>query len=167
MTPMLPPTSAPPPALLPPIPAPSCFTESLLGFPLYPWQRDVLDWYTLPPQRVPGALATPNGAGKTSCIVGGLAFWWLIAHPVGRVVITTKDGKQLEQQLLPAFQRFRRRFPHWSWTTSRYTEITNLSGGCIVAFTTNHAGRAEGWHKGADDSSPSSEAAIEVLVVAG
>src|SRR4051794_2162120 len=135
-------------------PSPSYFTERLLGFSLYPWQRDVLDWYALPSQRVLGALATPNGAGKSSCIVGGLAFWWLTAHPAGRVVITTKDGKQLEQQLLPAFQRFRTRFPLWAWSTAGYTEITNQCGGRIVAFTTNHAGRAEGWHKGADDSSP-------------
>src|SRR4051794_27294684 len=74
-------------------PSPSYFTERLLGFSLYPWQRDVLDWYALPRQRVLGALATPNGAGKSSCIVGGLAFWWLNAHPEGRVVITTKDRR--------------------------------------------------------------------------
>src|SRR3954451_17383316 len=132
------------------IPTPAAYTEGMLGLKLYPWQRDVLEWYALPRTRVLGALSTPNGAGKTSCIVAGLAFWWLTAHPTGRVVITTKDGKQLEQQLLPAFQRFRVRFPHWTWTNSGHTEIENPSGGRIVAFTTNHAGRAEGWHKGAD-----------------
>ena len=73
-----------------PVPHPARFTEELLGFALYPWQREVLGWYARPRQRVLGALATPNGAGKTSCIVGGLAFWWLIAHPAGRVVITTE-----------------------------------------------------------------------------
>src|SRR4051794_8498463 len=153
----MPPTSFVAPPAIPGItaaPSPARFTEGILGFKLYPWQTDVLDWYRLPRQRVLGALATPNGAGKTSCIVGGLAFWWLTAHPTGRVVITTKDGKQLQQQLLPAFQRFRARFPLWSWSNSGHTEIENPSGGRIVAFTTNHAGRAEGWHKGADSASP-------------
>src|SRR4051812_12665350 len=135
-------------------PTPAVYTEGMLGLQLYPWQRDVLEWYSLPRTRVLGALSTPNGAGKTSCIVAGLAFWWLTAHPTGHVVITTKDGKQLEQQLLPAFHRFRVRVPGWSWSHSGYTEITNPYGGRIVAFTTNDAGRAEGWHKGADNQSP-------------
>jgi hypothetical protein len=70
------------------------------------------------------------------------------------VVITTKDSKQLEQQLYPAFERFRGRLARWKWSTSSYTEIESPVGGRIVAFTTNDAGRAEGWHKEDDRLGP-------------
>ena len=63
------------------------------------------------------------------------------------MVITTKDRKQLEQQLYPALTRHRSKFPLWKWTTSPDVEITTNTGSRLVAFTTNDPGRAEGWHK--------------------
>jgi hypothetical protein len=101
-----------------------------------------------------GALVTPNGAGKSSGVVAALAIWWSSSHVRGRVVITTKDAKQLDQQLLPALERHRPKFGAWKWLSSPYTEISTGNGGRIVAFTTNDAGRAEGWHKEDDADGP-------------
>lgn len=126
---------------------PAVFAECALQLTLYPWQEEVLAWFENPKHRMMGALATPNGAGKSSGVVAALALWWISNHHRGRVVITTKDSKQLDQQLLPALERHRALFPGWKWTTSPYVEITVPWGSKIVAFTTNDAGRAEGWHK--------------------
>lgn len=125
-----------------------------LGITLYPWQDEVLMWYMNPRQRTMGALVTPNGAGKSSGVVAALALWWSSSHVRGRVVITTKDSKQLDQQLLPALERHRGKFPEWKWVSSPYTEISTGNGGKIIAFTTNDAGRAEGWHKEDDSHAP-------------
>ncbi|HEV7401676.1 MAG TPA: hypothetical protein VGO11_02075 [Chthoniobacteraceae bacterium] len=126
---------------------PAVFAELALNLRLYPWQEEVLVWYENPGRRMMGALVTPNGAGKSSSVVAALALWWVSNHRRGRVVITTKDAKQLDQQLLPALERHRGAFTDWKWVTSPYAEITTTSGSKIVAFTTNDAGRAEGWHK--------------------
>jgi phage terminase large subunit len=133
---------------------PMGFATHTLGLSLYAWQDEVLHWYENPHQRTLGALVTPNGAGKSSGVVAALALWWASNHVRGRVVITTKDAKQLDQQLLPALERHRPKFGHWKWVTSPYTEISTGNGGRIVAFTTNDAGRAEGWHKENDDEGP-------------
>jgi phage terminase large subunit len=130
------------------------FATHTLGLGLYPWQDEVLIWYEDPHKRTLGALVTPNGAGKSSGVVAALALWWASSHVRGRVVITTKDAKQLDQQLLPALERHRPRFGLWKWVSSPYTEIATGNGGKIVAFTTNDAGRAEGWHKQDDVDGP-------------
>lgn len=133
---------------------PVAFATHVLKLTLYPWQDEVLTWYEKPKQRTLGALVTPNGAGKSSGVVAALGIWWASSHGRGRVVITTKDSKQLDQQLLPALERHRARFRDWKWVSSPYTEITTGNGGRIVAFTTNDAGRAEGWHKEDDVDGP-------------
>lgn len=130
------------------------FAVLVLGLPIYPWQSDVLSWYSQPEIKTMGALCTPNGAGKSSNVIAALALWYVAMHPKGRVVITTKDSKQLEEQLYPALERHKARFLGWNWVTSPYITITTGTGGKIIAFTTNDAGRAEGWHKGNDKESP-------------
>lgn len=127
--------------------SPSQFAERELKLQLYSWQTEVLEWYLHTNKRVLGALVTPNGAGKSSNVVAALALWWASIHPRGTVVITSKDSKQLEQQIHPALNRHRGKVKSWKWVSSPYIEITTCSGGRIIAFTTNDAGRAEGWHK--------------------
>jgi hypothetical protein len=135
------------------------FAEVILGGKLYPWQDQVLRWFEDPTKRMLGALVTPNGAGKSSGVVAALALWWASVHRRGKVVITTKDSKQLDQQIYPAMERHRPTLKGWTWTTSPYIEIRAASDhrkrrGKIVAFTTNDAGRAEGWHKDDDYDGP-------------
>ncbi len=137
-----------------PTTTPVQFSQELLGMASYPWQEEVLTWFNKPNQRVMGGLMTPNGAGKSSGVVAALALWWVTVYKRGKVVVTTKDGKQLDQQLYPAFERYRGRMSGWSWVTSPYSTITTPTGSKIVAFTTNHAGRAEGWHKEDDLEGP-------------
>lgn len=130
------------------------FAALMLGLPMYQWQSDVLSWFRNPKVRTMGALCTPNGAGKSSGVVAALALWWIARFPKGRCVITTKDSKQLDEQLYPALEKHRGKFKDWRWVTSPYIQIETTSGGKIVAFTTNDPGRAEGWHKTDDTTGP-------------
>lgn len=124
-----------------------------LGVPLYWWQDTVVSWFEDSRGPVRGSLCTPNGAGKSSNIVGPLALWWLGLHEKGRVVITTKDGKQLVNQVWEAIERHRSKFPDWSFLKSE-RKVENGTGGWILGFTTDEPGRAEGWHKLNDEDGP-------------
>jgi phage terminase large subunit len=130
------------------------FAEGCLGARLYPWQDEVLTWFENTLVRTKGSLVTPNGAGKTSGVVAVLALWWLAVHRQGKVVYTTKDGKQLHEQLFPALEKHRPRLPGWTWVRSPYIQITTPTGGRFIGFTTDDPGRAEGHHKGNDFEGP-------------
>lgn len=122
------------------------FATLVLGEELNWWQDQVLTWYEDSRGPVKGSLATPNGAGKSSKIVAILALWWLALHKKGRVVITTKDGKQLSNQIWPALNAHSAKFLAWSFLKSE-KKVENGEGGYIVGFTTDEPGNAEGWHR--------------------
>lgn len=132
---------------------PAGFAQMLMGKdrPLYQWQVEVLSWFEDTLQLCKGSLATPNGAGKSSVIVAALALWWISVHPQGKVVITTKDSKQLDNQIWPAIEAHKDRFPGWDFIERM---VRNGRGGFIVGFTTDDPGRAEGWHKINDTTGP-------------
>lgn len=130
------------------------FAELVLGLKLYPWQDEAVSWFADPRRMTKGAMVTPNGAGKSSGVVAALALGWLGRFKRGKVLITTKDSKQLDNQLYPALTRHRQALKGWTWVTSPCIEIRSPTGGVIVAFTTNDAGRAEGWHKEDDLTGP-------------
>jgi hypothetical protein len=87
------------------------FAVQVLGLALYVWQAIVLSWFENTLEMVKGSLCTPNGAGKSERIVATLALWWITVHPQGRVVITTKDSKQLDNQIWPAIERHKGNSP--------------------------------------------------------
>lgn len=121
------------------------FAEETLGFDLYGWQCDAIEPLDYASERlVLVTLATPNGSGKTALVIPTAVLGWLALYPKGRVVYTTADGKQLDGQLMPALQSHRSKFPEWTFIER---EIRTPTGGFFYAFTTDQAGRAEGWHK--------------------
>jgi len=68
-----------------------------------------------------------------------------------RVVITTKDSKQLDNQIWPAIEAHKAKFPDYRFIER---EVHTPEGGFIIGFTTDDAGRAEGWHKVDDFTGP-------------
>jgi phage terminase large subunit len=135
------------------------FTETVLGLKgLYPWQDRVLTSFegsTGPnAKQKQVALVSPNGAGKSANIVAPIALWWIFAHERGKVVITTKDGKQLHEQIYPALSRHKDKFEGWEWKISPYIRVTTPTGGTLIAFTTDEAERVEGNHKTDDVKGP-------------
>ena len=119
------------------------FIQGYLGLELYPWQKQVVSWYGDMQGRVKGAVAAANGSGKSERIIGSLALWVLAIFRHGKVVITSKDSRQLDHQIWPSIVRHSHKFPSFSFTKRR---VTNGMGGEIILFTTDEPGRAEGYH---------------------
>lgn len=127
------------------------FAKTVLGLVLYLWQAIVLSWFENTLELVKGSVCTPNGAGKSAVIDAALALWWISVHPQGIVVITTKDSKQLDNQLWPAITRHKQKFPAFDFIERM---VRNGTGGFIIGFTTDDPGRVEGWHKLNDFTGP-------------
>jgi phage terminase large subunit len=127
------------------------FALMVLGLKLYLWQAIVLSWFENTFELLKASVCTPNGAGKSERIVATIALWWISVHPQGRVVITTKDSKQLDQQIWPAIERFKQKFPAYDFIERM---VRNGTGGFIIGFTTDDPGRVEGWHKIDDFNGP-------------
>src|ERR1043165_2256091 len=118
----------------------------------YPWQRQAVAPFEKagwgkPVVRV--SLLAPNGSGKTSWVEAGLALWWLSVHPKGRVTYTTKDLKQLKEQFITVLEKQIYKLGYTS-KQSPYYSVDTPTGGRLIAYVTNDAGRAEGFHGSAD-----------------
>ena len=129
------------------------FIEGVLGLSLYRWQdnalaplADLID-DNGKPKRQQISVVAPNGSGKSERIVAGAILYWLATYPKAKVVFTTRDSKQLANQVWPALLNHRAKFPaSWKWVTSPNHTITTDTGGSALLFTTNDEGRAEGFH---------------------
>ncbi len=125
------------------------FIEETLGMSMYGWQaRAVMPLanagWGQPIVQV--SLLAPNEAGKSSRVVAGATIWWAWFHPKGKVVITTKDQKQLNEQIIPAIEREIPKLEGWKSVRSPYYRVDTPSGGRIIAYVTDDAGRVEGLH---------------------
>lgn len=123
---------------------PAFFAFNELGENLYQWQVSALR--AVGRQKnggPPAALAAANGSGKTAKVVAAAICWFLTRYPRGKVIITSGSFRQIEKQLFPALKQHRKRFPHWTFLQ---TEIKTPEGGFALGFSTDDAGRAEGWH---------------------
>ena len=130
------------------------FIEGILGLPLYEWQDNAVmplerAGYGLPLVQI--SVLAPNEGGKSSRIVAGSAMYWLARWEKGKVGITTRDLKQLKEQIIPALEAQVSKFEGWTSVQSPYYKITTPTGGSIIAFTTDNADRVEGLH-GAPDA---------------
>jgi phage terminase large subunit len=91
----------------------------------------------------PVAVVAANGSGKTSNLVSPLVMWFLSKYPRGQVIITSGSFRQIEKQLWPAMRIYKRKFLGWDFLQ---TEIKTPEYGFALGFSTDDAGRAEGWH---------------------
>lgn len=123
---------------------PTNFGSQILGVSFYDWQAEILGWYSDNEARVKGSVAAPNGSGKSERVVACLALWWVCMAPKATVVITSRDSRQLDEQIWPAIQQHKAKFKDFVWN-QRYIETP--TGGRIIGFTTDEPGRAEGWHR--------------------
>jgi len=100
-------------------------------------------------KRVNVTVRAPNEAGKTSRVVAVSVLWHLVRFPRGKVVVTSKDNRQITDQFWSAIRRQLHKFPGWKITDSQHL-VETPSGGRLRAFTTDDPGRAEGFHSEED-----------------
>ena len=91
------------------------------------------------------AMVAPNGSGKTSLSIAPAILCFLTYFPRGQVPVTSSSWMQVEKQLFPALRRYMDNPFFDGWTFNK-TEIRTPEGGFAVGFSTDNAGRAEGWH---------------------
>jgi hypothetical protein len=135
------------------------FCEGMLGYPkLYDWQCEVMQPFYHATGRnarmTQVAVMSPNEGGRSSLLVSGIATWWLALHVRGKVGITTADQKQLNEQILPALEINKAKMVGWHSVQSPYYRLITPTGGRLIAYTTDDAGRVEGLHKGDDIEAP-------------
>ncbi len=132
------------------------FLEGQLGFPsLYDWQaKAITPLYRagFTPEGVQRPIVqisvlAPNEAGKSRCVVAGAALYWANIKRDGKVAITTKDQKQLNEQIIPAIEPEVSKLAGWKSVRSPYYKVTDDKGNTrIMAYVTDDAGRVEGVH---------------------
>lgn len=138
------------------------FIMGVLRQPLYDWQAEFTSWCEDIHGRNKLSMVAPNGSGKSAVIIAGITLWWLGVHKRGRVVITTKDSKQLDNQIEPALRTHTGKLDGWKFIERR---VENGTGGFAVLFTTDDAGRAEGWHQAfLEDGTPDPESPLLIIV---
>jgi hypothetical protein len=120
---------------------PSGFCRMFLGMDLYPKQKEIVD--SCIPRGARVAAKTCNESGKTSRLVTGLILWHLFVYDKGDVVSTAGVWRQVRDQLIPNLKRYSHRFPEWRFLDS---EIVTPKGK-YVGFSTNDAGKFEGFHE--------------------
>jgi hypothetical protein len=126
--------------------SPAKFAFALLGLTdLYPWQILVLEAFG---QGLATVLLAANGSGKTRMVIAPLVLWLLTYWPRSIIPITSGSWTQIEQQLWPAIEAHRHRYPQWDWKSMA---LTTPEGGRAFTFSTLEPGRAEGYH-GTDDA---------------
>lgn len=127
--------------------SPSYFAYKTLGLDLYPWQVRSLEAIAAG-RRV--ALRAANGSGKTARVIAVAILWFLNRYPKGRCAVISGSWMQVEKQLWPALELYRHHplLSAWKWN---HCNLITPEGGQAVGFSTDKAGRAEGWH-GTEDS---------------
>lgn len=124
--------------------SPVIFAAVVLGeTSLYKWQMLALE-RAARGKRI--ALRAANGSGKTDKVIGILALWFLWRYPRGRMPITSGSWRQVKNQLWPALERHRNNPSLAGWKWLKNCRVETPEGGFIEGFSTNHAGKAEGWH---------------------
>lgn len=134
------------------ISTPSGFAEIVLGFELYPKQRDAIDALAEPGSAV--SIAACNGAGKTSRLLNAVVLWHAALFPAGKIKCVSASWPQVEDQVWPNIKRFKEKFPTWKWLETPFFESvcpTTRDRGFFRAFSTNDPGKAEGDHEDGPD----------------
>jgi hypothetical protein len=114
---------------------------------LYPWQTAALDGIQEINSRV--ALRTCNESGKTRKVIAGAILWHMETFQRSTTVVTSGSWLQIEGQLIPSLKiaaEERGVSNRFQWQKNRGTCLA--TGSEIRWFSTDEAGRAEGWHAG-------------------
>lgn len=119
------------------------FPEMFLGMKPYAWQKRVLSDLNFKESKV--AMKAANGSGKTAVVAASAVLWHMIRFPHSLTITTAGVWRQVEDQLWPSLRKYVSRLGDgWRVTSS---EIEHQNGSRAIGFSTNDAGKFEGWHR--------------------
>lgn len=123
---------------------PQGYAAFILGWALYPWQVEALE--KIDPRGARLAVATCNEAGKTSKLITGAVMWHMAAFRESLTVTTSGSYRQITGQLYPNLQSLGPQLgPEWKF--GKDGGVNTATGSRLISFSTDNAGRAEGWHE--------------------
>ena len=117
------------------------FATGILGLELYDWQREVMQ--SVDPAGSNVAVKAANGSGKSTRLGAPLAIWNAATFPGSLTIVTAGVYRQVKEQFFPAIRSFAPLFPEWKFLD---TEVETPAGSRIYGFSTDDAGKFEGWH---------------------
>jgi phage terminase large subunit len=124
---------------------PSEFARTVLGMRLYPEQARCVDMLSPVDARVSGRF--PNEYGKTTKILATWILWHTVLFPrtgaEGGSITTSGSWNQVLNQLVPALKAHQHKFPEMRFLSD---SIEWKGYPQWVGFSTDNAGRAEGFH---------------------
>lgn len=124
--------------------SPQGYARFVLGWELYGWQEDALT--ELGPRGARLAVATCNEAGKTSKLITGAVLWHMAAFSESLTVTTSGSYRQITGQLYPNLQSIGPTLGK-EWVFGKDGGKNTATGSRLISFSTDNAGRAEGWHE--------------------
>lgn len=119
------------------------FARGILGLENYAWQDRILTDLEIQGNKISAKCC--NEAGKTTHIGAPAVLWPMACFAGAQVVVTSGSWRQVKTQLFPAIKRFQPILRGWE---IHDTTITAPNGSTCVGFSTDDAGRFEGFHTG-------------------
>jgi len=115
----------------------------------YDWQKAV--WMACWQKNARVAVKTCNSSGKTSMLVPILALSWMSAFPGSKVVITSANERDIEEQLMPSFENAIAPYRKNGWKKVGMNIIAPSIDGVLppsktVCFCTKSGKNFEGHH---------------------
>lgn len=117
------------------------FVRGVLQIDSYPWVEAILR--DLDQRGAAVVVKAANGSGKTQCVAAPAALWHASVYPGSLTIATAGVFRQVKEQLFPAIRSHAHKFKGWSFLE---TEVQAHNGSRILGFSTDDAGKFEGWH---------------------
>jgi hypothetical protein len=117
------------------------FVRGVLGIKSYNWAEKV--FADLDKRGAAVVVKAANGSGKTQFLAAPAVLWHASVFPRSLAIVTSGTFRQVREQLFPAIHMHAGKFRGWTFND---TEITAPNGSRIIGFSTDEAGRFEGWH---------------------
>ena len=121
---------------------PSVWARDRFGVDLYDWQAEVMNAFHEPCWL---ALRTCNESGKTSHVIAHLVLWHMATFPGSLTITTSGSNNQIEHQLYPNLKAYTAQDDAFRIMKNKGEYLPTKSR--LVSYSTDDAGRAEGWHK--------------------
>lgn len=117
------------------------FIRGALSIQSYDWAEKI--FHALDRRGAAVACKAANGSGKTQFVAAPACLWHAAIFPRSLAIVTSGTFRQVKEQLFPAVHAHAHRFRGWTFNE---TEIVSHHGSRILGFSTDEAGRFEGWH---------------------